>query len=180
MPPAGVGVYHLASMLAAVPAQLAGSLAGSLLVPLFTRPDAAGGRAAMRTAAVWLAGATAAALTVGGLGPSAVSALYDGRYGGAAELLPALAAGAWCQMMQAFFGAALLAGADGPRGTAACNAVKLVVLPAAVATGFAAGGAVGLAWGAAAAEAARLAAVLLMLRGRPAPDPTAPPIPASV
>src|SRR5439155_25715806 len=107
-----LGVYHLASQLAALPAQFVAALCAQLVFPLYSRlfrdGDGEGGAVAgvHRTLGV-LAGWLVTGLLVAG--PTLVECLYPGRYQDAGRYVQLLAAAAWFTMLQSTGEAVLLA-----------------------------------------------------------------------
>jgi O-antigen/teichoic acid export membrane protein len=155
-----LGVYSVAIMLAALPAQGLGTMARKVLFPLWSRVhDEGGDLGASYRRARWpllvLGGWITAGLVAGG--PTVVRLLYDDRYREAGWMLPVIAVGGWFGvLLENTNGMALLARGLA-RWTAAGSAAKLVGLYTLIPAGFLLGGLRGALVGIAAAELGRYA-----------------------
>ena len=136
-----LGVYGVAAALAALPTQAALRLAGTVVLPAYSRLAARGdiGEALSRVRRPLLLVAGAAISGLIGCGPFLIGILYDDRYSQAGWIVPFLAVGAWFQVLESANGAALIA-----RGrvswVAAGSGAKLVGMIALLPLGFHLGG----------------------------------------
>jgi O-antigen/teichoic acid export membrane protein len=136
-----VGVYAIATVLAALPTQAMLKLRTAVIFPAYTRVV---GRDDFRTV-VWrmrmpllLGGAAVVSMLAAG-GPFLVRVLYDHRYEDAGWILQFLAAATWFQILESTNTAALLARGD-VKCVAAGNAAKGVGILVAIPLGFRLGG----------------------------------------
>ena len=136
-----LGVYGVAAALAALPTQAALKLAGTVVLPAYSRLAAVGDLGDAFSRVRWplllVAGPAIAGLI--GCGPFLIGILYDDRYAAAGWILPFLAAAAWFQVLESANGAALIA-----RGrvswVAAGSAAKLAGMVILLPLGFHLGG----------------------------------------
>ena len=125
-----LGVYHIAAQLASVSVLLMGSMAGQLLLPLYSRSDHGSTRFAGTVHISHALASAAAALLIAGTiaaGPTLIGCLYDNRYQDAAWILPLLALGAWFQVIETNAGQVLFAQGK-PRFGAFGNGIKVLCL----------------------------------------------------
>lgn len=162
-----LGMYGVAATLAALPTQAALKLAGSVVLPAYSRlaarTDFGDVFARVRLPLLILAGAAVSGLL--GCGPLLVRFLYDDRWVQAGWILQFLAAGAWFQVLESANGAALIAHGRVSwvaAGSSAKLAGMLLLLP----LGFYLAGFPGALAGLAASELARYAASSVGVRSR--------------
>lgn len=125
-----LGVYHIASQLALIPATLMTSIARQLIFPLYSRLIDAGHDVSAAARRMQMRAGALAALLVSGLiatGPSLVRCLYDERYHAAGWILPLLTISAWFQILEANASSLLFAKGK-PRLPALANATKVLCL----------------------------------------------------
>ena len=133
-----LGVYHFATQLAQIPAQLMSAFAGQLVFPLYSRLHQSGRDIKEFFNRIHLVGAGFASLLIAGViatGQSVVQCLYDQRYQGAAWMLPLLAIGVWFQVLESLEGSILWA-LGRSRPSAISNAGKVLALFVAVPVGY--------------------------------------------
>lgn len=133
-----LGVYGVASMMAALPTTAILKLGGSVIFPAYSRAKAAGAdfqRVFDRVRLPLLAGSglVGAGLLAGG--QHIIEFLYDPRYRNAGWMLQLMAISGWVQVLQVTNGAALLA-AGSPRSVAATNVAKLLTMIVCVPLGY--------------------------------------------
>lgn len=122
-----LGIYGVASLIAAMPAQAIGRVAHGVFFPIYSRVHNSGERlgavfARARRPLLIAAGWMIAGL-IGG-GQAAVNLLYDRRYQEAGWIVEVLALGSWFFVLESTNGAALLARGQA-NWTAASNGGKL-------------------------------------------------------
>lgn len=163
---AELGVYRVASQLAALPAQFIAALCAQLVFPLYSRlvrygraggPGIAGVHRTLGVLAGWLVTGLLVA------GPTFVECLYRGRYQEAGAYVQLLAAAVWFTMLQSTGEAVLLARGQA-RLMALGQVLKLGALVPLMAVGYERAGLTGLVVGYATAEALRYVVIALAVR----------------
>ncbi len=148
-----LGVYSIASMLAALPTQAMLKLGVTVVFPAYSRLAARDDFKQVFWRVRWpmLLGGAAIVSGLFACGPFLVRFLYDRRYVEAGWILQYLSAAAWFQVLECTNGAALLAKGH-VRWVAAGSAAKVVGMVAAIPIGFHLGGFEGALAGYVAAE----------------------------
>ncbi|HUR28091.1 MAG TPA: oligosaccharide flippase family protein [Planctomycetota bacterium] len=159
IPLAALGVYSVASMLAALPATALSRMASSVFFPIYSRIHNEGRELRpvflrMRRPLLVFGGWTIAGLAGGG--GTAVRLLYDERYAQAGWILQWLALGCWFAVLEGMNSAALLARGQS-NWTAAASAGKLVGMLVLIPVGFRFGGFPGAVVGLAASDVLKYA-----------------------
>lgn len=137
IPMASFGVYGIAAILAAMPAQAIQRLGASVMFPAYARLSARGDlqRLFGRSRLPLSLGGAAVVTGLIACGPFLVRVMYDARYTEAGWILQFLAAGTLVQSLECTLGAALLA--EGATAwVAASNAAKLFGILALMPLGF--------------------------------------------
>lgn len=154
-----LGVYHIAAVVAALPAGLMAALGTHYLFPRVSAALRAGEPPAAAFGRTHRVAAVLTGLLVTGLacvGPGFVRLFYDDRYEAAAGFVHPLAVAAWFTMLATPAELTLLA-LGKARALAVGQAVRLACLPGLLFAGYTAAGLPGLILGVAAGEAVRYA-----------------------
>ena len=161
-----LGVYHIAVVIAALPAGVLAALGAQLMFPLVSGAMRDGEPLGSVFPRAHRAMVAAAALLITGMacvGPAAVRLLYNDRYADAATYLRLLAVPAWVTALLVPGEWTVLA-LGHTRTLALAQAARLACVPVFLFGGFELAGLPGLVLGVAAAEAVRYAVVAAALR----------------
>ena len=136
-----LGIYGLASNLAAIPTEVVLKLGTSVIFPALSRAAARGDYDAVfpRVRRLLLLGGALLVSGLASVGPFLVPILYDSRYVEAGWIVSFLAAASWFQILESTNGAALLA-IGRSDWMASGNAAKLLGMFALIPLGFWLGG----------------------------------------
>jgi O-antigen/teichoic acid export membrane protein len=159
-----LGVYRVASQLAALPAQFIATLCAQLAFPLYSRlvrEDGDYGIASVHRKVGIVAGWLVSGLLVAG--PTFVECVYRGQYRDAADYVQLLAAAVWFTMLQCS-GEAILLAHGRARLMAIGQIVKLAALAPLLIYGYKWRGLTGLVVGYGVAEAVRYVVFAVALR----------------
>jgi O-antigen/teichoic acid export membrane protein len=161
-----LGIYRVASQLAALPAGFIFTLCAQLVFPLYSRmvrdgTDAGPGVAGVHRTLGVLAGWLVTGLIVAG--PTFIECLYRGKYQEAGGFIQFLAGAAWFTMLQST-GEAVLLSRGQARLMALAQVLKLAALIPLMSYGYRSGGLIGLVIGYGAAEALRYVAIAWAVR----------------
>ena len=159
-----LGVYRVASQLAALPAQFIAALCAQLVFPLYSRmfrEDTGTGIAGIHRTLGLVSGWLVSGLIVAG--PTFIECLYRGKYQDAAGYVRLLAAAAWFTMLQSTGEAVLLAHGKA-RLMAYGQVIKLAALIPLMNYGYQWHGLIGLVIGYGLAEVVRYVAIAVAVR----------------
>jgi O-antigen/teichoic acid export membrane protein len=162
-----LGVYHIAVVMAMLPAGVLAALGVHLVYPLMTDAMRNGEPVGQAFQRAHRALVVAAGLFIPGIacvGPAFINLLYDNRYAAAGEFLRLLAVAAWFTALLIPGELALLALGD-TRGLAAGQTARLVCVPGFLFGGYLLGGIPGLILGVACGELVRYLVVAAYLNG---------------
>ncbi len=161
-----LGVYHIAVVIAALPAGVLAALGAQLVYPLMSGATRQGEPISLVFQRAHRSLAIAAGLLITGMacvGPAFVRLLYNDQYNAAAGFIRLLAVSAWFTALIIPGELALLALGQ-TRALAAAQGARLLCVPGLLLGGYAVGGIYGLILGVAAGEVVRYAVVALFLR----------------
>jgi O-antigen/teichoic acid export membrane protein len=161
-----LGVYRVASQLAAMPAQFVAALCAQLVFPLYSRLFRDGASTETGVAGIHRTLGVLAGWLVTGLivaGPTFIECLYRGKYQDASAYVQILAGAAWFTMLQSTGEAVLLARGQS-KLMALAQVLKLIALAPLMYYGYHWHGVIGLVVGYGIAEVLRYIVIALAVR----------------
>jgi len=162
-----LGVYHIAVVIAALPAGILAALGAQLVFPLMSNATRQGQPMALVFQRAHRALVVVAGMLITGMacvGPAFVRLLYSDQYSDAAGFIRLLAVAAWFTALIIPGELALLALGQ-TRALATAQGARLLCVPALLLGGYTVGGIQGLILGVAAGEVIRYCVIGIFLRG---------------